>query len=132
MASEAEDRAEGDAQTAAMVQSMTNMMFRCNVCGGTKSHYARDGLCDQCRFVVAQVLAERNGAEVVRDGHTRREYVVAYLEQRPGKEPMMDDHMQTREVPGAQVRRQSRSMDIVRLLREGRLPDVQRGVATST
>ena len=40
----------------------------------------------------------------------------------------MDDHMQTREVPGAQVRRQSRSMDIVRLLREGRLPDVQRGV----
>ena len=80
MADEAEARAEGDAQTAAMVQSMTNMMFRCNVCGGTKSHYARDGLCDQCRFVVAQVLAERNGAEVVRDGHTRREYVVAYLE----------------------------------------------------
>jgi hypothetical protein len=40
---------------------------------------------------------------------------------------MNNDNMQTRDTPGAQVRRQSRRMDVVRVIREARLPDVQRG-----
>ena len=80
MVAEAEERREADEHTAGVVASMNRMMFQCNACGGTKSHLVKDGLCDRCRRVVVSVLAERTGAEVVRDGHTRREYVLAYLD----------------------------------------------------
>jgi hypothetical protein len=39
---------------------------------------------------------------------------------------VIDNDMQTRDVPGAQVRRQSRDMDVVRIIREARLPGTQR------
>ena len=41
---------------------------------------------------------------------------------------MTDNNMQTRDVPGAQVRRQSRRMDVVRLIRTSGLPATQRAV----
>jgi hypothetical protein len=41
---------------------------------------------------------------------------------------MNNDNMQTRDVPGAQVRRASRHMDVVRIVREARLPGTQREV----
>lgn len=41
---------------------------------------------------------------------------------------MTEDNMQTRDVPGAQVRRQSRRMDVVRVIRDSGLPGTQRAV----
>jgi hypothetical protein len=41
---------------------------------------------------------------------------------------MDEEKLQTRDVPGAQIRRQSRDMDVVRLIREARLPGTQRAV----
>jgi hypothetical protein len=38
------------------------------------------------------------------------------------------DHLQTRDIRGADVRRQIRHADVVRILREARLPATQRGV----
>ena len=80
IAAEADERAEAEAETKKMTDSMTRMMFTCGACGGTRLHTVTDGLCAECRGVMAQVLAERHGADVVRDGHTRRECVAAYLD----------------------------------------------------
>ncbi len=40
-----------------------------------------------------------------------------------------DDHIQTRDIPGAQVRRVSRDMDVVRIIREARLSNEHRAFA---
>jgi hypothetical protein len=79
---EAAERAEQERASEAMVASMNRLMFTCAACKGPRIHTARDALCDKCRPVVVAVTAERNGSEVVSDGRTRREYVLAYLDSR--------------------------------------------------
>ena len=79
LAAEREARAEEDAHMTGIIDSM-NRMWKCSACGVNQGPYAQDGLCDECRSVAAQVAAERNGSQVVRDGITRRDYVLAYLD----------------------------------------------------
>ena len=63
MAAEREARADEDAHIAGIVDSM-GRMWMCSACGANRGPYAHDGLCDQCRPVVVQVLAERNGSRL--------------------------------------------------------------------
>lgn len=75
---EAERRAIDEAKSKEMTDSLDRFM-RCVVCGEKRGLGVRDGFCDKCRSVVAQVVADRNVVELVR-GRTRRELAESYLE----------------------------------------------------
>ncbi len=78
---EAADRAEQEAKTNAMTDSFKRMTG-CGCCRVASAIGARDGLCDACRPVVAAIVAERNGADVVSDGRSRRELAAAYVDRK--------------------------------------------------
>jgi hypothetical protein len=77
---EAAERAEDEARGQALEDSF-HRMTTCGCCRSASSIGARDGLCDACRPVVAELVTERRRSEVV-NSRTRRELASAYVEAR--------------------------------------------------
>jgi hypothetical protein len=78
---EAAERAEADARSRELAESMNALAFQCASCGQTRSPHAADALCNPCRRVVAQVRADRAAAETVGES-TRLALALAYVDQR--------------------------------------------------
>jgi hypothetical protein len=79
---EAAQRAAGEAHIKAQVDGFTKMTT-C-VCGASRLG-RRDGFCERCGVVARALEAEALAAEVLPDGRTRRQLVVAVLEARAAR-----------------------------------------------
>jgi hypothetical protein len=80
LAAEAEQRAEREAELRELDASF-DAMSRCACCLVATRTSVRDGFCNDCRPVVAELVTERRRNEVVK-GRTRHELALAYLERR--------------------------------------------------
>jgi hypothetical protein len=78
VAAEAADETERHAKATALTDSMRRF-WTCGCCGTGNSLGAQDGLCDQCKPVVAQLRAERAAGELI-GSLTRRQLAERYLE----------------------------------------------------
>jgi hypothetical protein len=73
-----------EAERMAKAKEFTDSLaafWSCGCCGANAGPGARDGVCSDCRAVVASVHAERRASSLV-NGRTRRELAEAYLDLR--------------------------------------------------
>jgi hypothetical protein len=80
LAAEQAEEAERHAKAKEITDSMS-ALWSCGCCAGNAGPGAQDGLCPDCRPVVARVIAERRASQLV-NGRSRRELAEAYVDYR--------------------------------------------------